>query len=108
MFVYSPLLLMLGEPFEIAVAGLTAILGTILLGSGVAGYLFRSLSWWQRILLIGGALLLMLPGLLTNGIGLGIGAAIALWQWSTVRQAGSKVVPRPGGEQANGDDRAPL
>jgi len=70
MFVYGPELLLVGSVPEIAVATLTAILGVIALAAGAIGYARRLLPAWQRVLMLGAALALVYPGLLTDGAGL--------------------------------------
>jgi TRAP-type uncharacterized transport system fused permease subunit len=81
MFVYGPGLLLIGNAADIALAIPTAITGSILLAAGLMGYLFRPATWWERVLLVGAALLLIDPGLDTDLIGLGLAAATAVSQW---------------------------
>jgi len=50
LFVYSPSLLMIGEPWRIAVAALTAVLGVALISSGLVGYATRRLLGWERVI----------------------------------------------------------
>ena len=71
MFVFGPSLLLIGEPGTIAVTAFTGILGVICLSAGFFGYLAAPASWWQRIVLVGSAIFLIKPGLLTDAIGIG-------------------------------------
>lgn len=75
MFVYGPPLLLEGSVLEILVALCTAVAGVIGLGAASIGYARGPLRWWERMLLTGGALALVFPGLLTDGAGL---AALAI------------------------------
>ena len=75
LFVYHPALLFRGPWQEIALAAISGTIGTFALAAAIVGYLFADARWWERILLGGGALLLMTPGWETDLIGL---AMIAL------------------------------
>jgi TRAP transporter 4TM/12TM fusion protein len=48
LFVYSPTLLMIGNPFDVTLAVITAILGVWLVAIGVVGYFVRPLGFLQR------------------------------------------------------------
>lgn len=81
MWVYSPALLMVGSPGEVALAAVTAIIGCVALGGGLGGYLISKVNWVQRGLLLAAALLLLVPGWKTDLAGIGILAPTALWLW---------------------------
>ncbi|MFH1652140.1 MAG: TRAP transporter permease [Chloroflexota bacterium] len=75
MFIFNPVLVMVGAPVAIVLATITSIVGVLLLSIGVAGRMYidvGTLSPWERLLFFGSALLLMLPGGTTDIIGLGI------------------------------------
>ena len=76
-FVYEPALLMMGEPLQIFWSVVTAALGAVLLGAGVAGYLTDKLRLLVRLLFIPAGVLLLVPGWETNWIGFAV-AAVAL------------------------------
>lgn len=71
MFVFGPALLLIGEPGEIAIAAFTSIVGVVCLSAGFFGYFFGMASIWQRCVLIGSAVCLIKPGLITDAVGLG-------------------------------------
>jgi TRAP transporter 4TM/12TM fusion protein len=75
MFVYNPALIMQGTAGEIALVVVTAVLGVVALAGALEGYLLRGAQWWERILLGGGGLALIFPGLMTDLMG---AAAIGL------------------------------
>ena len=75
MFVYSPALIMQGTIPQIALAAATALVGVTFLAAGLHGYLTRPLGMPSRGLLVVGALVLIDQGLLTDVLGLGLGAA---------------------------------
>ncbi len=81
MFVYGPGLLLIGKPMDIAVAIPTAIAGAIFLAAGLMGYLFKPVTWWERLLLLAAALLLIDPGLDTDAIGIAAFAVAAVSQY---------------------------
>ena len=51
-FVFHPALLFKGTFFDIVSAIVSAIIGVVFLGVGVAGFLFRPLGWTKRIIMI--------------------------------------------------------
>jgi TRAP transporter 4TM/12TM fusion protein len=69
MFIYGPSLLMIGDWAEIVYSLITACIGTICLAGGLQGWMFKSIKWPQRILLIIAALGLIKPGVVTDIIG---------------------------------------
>lgn len=74
MMFYSPELLLLSDyTMVIVLAVVTAILGVYLLAAGVQGWFFRKrASWYVRIVLLATALLLMLSGITTDLIAVGL------------------------------------
>jgi TRAP-type uncharacterized transport system fused permease subunit len=70
MFVYNPVMLMEGAPLEVLFAFGTGLLGAWSLAAGLQGYVFGRLNILQRLVFIAGALLLIQPGLATDGGGL--------------------------------------
>lgn len=70
-FAFSPALLMIdASPLTIVIAAATAIIGVISLGASVEGYMLERLSILYRLGLFASAILLMIPGLATDIIGL--------------------------------------
>ncbi|MEO3388650.1 TRAP transporter fused permease subunit [Mesorhizobium sp. CAU 1741] len=61
LFVYSPTLIMVGEPVDIAVAIVTATLGVWLVSAGLASYFMSKLSLAYRALFIFFGLLALVP-----------------------------------------------
>lgn len=76
-FAFSPQLLMIDStPFTTILAVITAIVGVIALGSSVEGYMIEKLNFVFRIGMGASAILLMIPGLSTDIIGLIIFAGV--------------------------------
>ena len=65
-FVYQPSLLLIGSPGVVTLAVLTAALGVISLAAGLEGWLLAGLLHWQRLLLLGGGLMMIIPGIYTD------------------------------------------
>jgi TRAP-type uncharacterized transport system fused permease subunit len=80
-FAYDPALLLIGAgPLHIAHRTLATTAGIIMLGAGLIGYFRAPTRWWERALLLGGALLLIFPGVGSDLLGLACLAAVALSQ----------------------------
>jgi len=77
---YNPALVLQGSWTEIVPAVLTAVVGIVALAGAVQGYLFKQgATGLQRLLLAAGAILVILPDLATDAIGITlIGLAILL------------------------------
>lgn len=81
MFVFSPALLLTGDFVTVSMAAVTATIGVTCLAGGLHAYFFFGLArWWERLMLITAALVLIKPGLTTDLIGLGLVALIVASQ----------------------------
>ncbi len=74
-FCYNPALLLSGEPVEIVVAVVTAILGVVLVDICTVGYLRGRVGLPLRLVMLAGGLLLLIPSYLVSLAGLVIGGA---------------------------------
>ncbi len=95
-FAFHPALILVGTPWEIISAVITASFGVFLLGAGCAGYLFRPLTWWKRGALWLAALLLLIPkwsgsSLIVDAAGLAFGIALLLWEWNKSAIGGAPI-----------------
>lgn len=80
-FVVSPVLLMIqATPVEMVMATVTAVLGMIGLSSSMIGYLADHCNVPVRVLLFVAGLLMIVPGSITDGIGIVIFGSILFWQ----------------------------
>ncbi|MFH0913975.1 MAG: TRAP transporter fused permease subunit, partial [Chloroflexota bacterium] len=87
-WVYDPALLWIGSPGHIAFAMTTAIAGVYFTSCGVSGLMLKLLRWWERLLLLIGGILLLIPGGLTDL------TALAVVAVPVVRQlGGTRLVP---------------
>lgn len=78
-FAMGPALLLIGSFGSVVLATVIAIIGCIALGIGLQGYCLSRINWWQRVLLIGGTIILAAPGVLTYSIGLAAIAVAIIW-----------------------------
>ena len=83
MFFYSPALLMQAEWPVILRVTLTGTVGVYLLAAAVQGWFFGRAGLVARGLLLVAALSMISGGLLTDAIGIGLAALLALWQSRT-------------------------
>jgi TRAP transporter 4TM/12TM fusion protein len=84
-FVYSPQLLLIDTTWAGALLiTATALIGMIGISVGLIGYWLTRVLMIERILLVGAGLCLIIPGWVTDGIGLGVIAALLAVQWYRV------------------------
>lgn len=70
-FIYNPILVLVDvTPFKLLLAISTAIIGMVAVSSGVIGYFARNARIWERFVLFGAGLALIIPELLSSVIGL--------------------------------------
>lgn len=73
MFVFAPSLLLMGDPATVAWAVVTATIGVMCLAGGLHEYFFFGPArWWDRLMLLAAALVLIKPGLMSDLLGLGL------------------------------------
>jgi TRAP-type uncharacterized transport system fused permease subunit len=82
-FAYKPALLLVGSPLEVIEACGAAILGISFIAMGLEGYLFRPMHMWKRSIFILGGLILMVPGLIFDAIGLCMILPLFLTEWKS-------------------------
>jgi TRAP-type uncharacterized transport system fused permease subunit len=61
-FVWSPTLLLIGAPLDVAIAVASAAVGVWLGSAGIGGYFFRELGPLRRLAFLAAAAMLILPG----------------------------------------------
>ncbi len=81
-FAYSPSILFVGDVvwYNVILIALTATIGMIGVAAGLSGYLVRPMNLIERVLTIAGGLCLIIPGTLTDVIGLGLIALAVVLQ----------------------------
>lgn len=87
-FAFSPDLLLVGaEPLQAAQNALTAFIGMVGIAAGMEGYMRIKINVVERILLLAGGLLMIIPGLLTDLIGVALILGIFLLQTLQIKKA---------------------
>ena len=82
-FAYSPSILFIGEGlvwYDIVLIIITSVIGMYAVAAGLSGYFFKNMNIIERVLIIGGGLCMIIPGSLTDIIGLAIVAVVVLFQ----------------------------
>ncbi len=97
MFVFSPSLLLMGDPLWVTMSVVTATIGVTCLAAGLhEHFFFGPARLWERLMLLVAALVLIKPGLITDLIGLALIAATVASQLlirPAQRAAGSGASP---------------
>jgi TRAP transporter 4TM/12TM fusion protein len=73
MFIFNPAMLLIGNPVDVVLVIATSLFGTFALACGMQGWLLgKPVSFLYRVPLIGGALLMIKPGVVTDLVGLAL------------------------------------
>jgi len=92
LFVFSPTLLMIGDPGPVALAMVTAIAGVWLASIALVGFLYRPLPFAVRLLFAISGLMLLVPAstfegaVYTDIAGAVLGAVACAWEWRLGRR----------------------
>jgi TRAP transporter 4TM/12TM fusion protein len=87
MFVYNPELLLQGSGFNLVLAIISALAGTIAISMAAQGYIFRPLQIWKRILLFATGILLVDSNVLTDIVSYVIFAAVLVFEYINTRKS---------------------
>lgn len=93
MFVYGESLLLIGDTPTIILSVITACIGIWGIACAVEGWLLRHAYWYERLILFVGALLMIIPGLWSDVIGISILASIVVLQKFTLKQTEKESKP---------------
>lgn len=80
LFITDPVILGQGGGGEIALALATGFVGTLVLASGAMGYLLKPAKIWERVVLMGGSILMLIPGWETDLVGVALALLVLLTQ----------------------------
>ena len=81
LFVFNPQMILIGATaINIPIIICTSVIGMIGIGAGLTGYLIDTAKGVERLVLLAGGLLMLVPGTLTDVIGLAILVAIFMMQ----------------------------
>ena len=80
-FALSPNMLFIDAVwYDVILIIITSLIGIALVAVGLEGWLLKKVPWWQRIIAIAGGLLLIIPGWVTDVIGVLVASVIVLLQ----------------------------
>lgn len=82
-FAFSPEMLIIGSDkpwYEIVLLVITAVTGIFIISAGMEGYFLREMPWWQRIIALAGGLCMVIPGIVTDAIGVAVIVVLLLIQ----------------------------
>lgn len=97
-FAFDPALILMGDdPFQSARSITTTFIGVVGLAIALQGYLYAPTPWWERLISLAGALLLVHAGLETDVAG-GVLLALVFFRQRSVASRHAR-------SQAHGDDR---
>ena len=74
-FAFSPEMLIIGSDkpwYEIVLLCVTALCGIYIISAGMEGYMYKKMSWFERILALVGGLCMVIPGIVTDAVGLAL------------------------------------
>ena len=93
-FAYNPGMLFVGDAtvFDVVIIGITALLGLFGVATALNGYFYCKVPAVLRIVLLGAGLCMMIPGLLTDVIGLVVMAAVAVYQYTHAKKINAAAV----------------
>ena len=80
-FAYNPQMLFINAAwYDVVQIVITALIGIFAVSGGMEGYMITKAPWWQRLLLIGGGLMSIIPGVATDAIGIIAIAVVLIFQ----------------------------
>ena len=81
-FAYSPSLLLIDTVwYEVILLSITAAIGIFGVAAGLSGYFYTNMNLFERLITMAGGLMLIIPGVLTDVIGIGLVGLAFLWQY---------------------------
>ncbi len=83
-FAFSPEMLIVGSDkpwYEIVLLVITALVGIFIISAGMEGYMMKKMSIVERLIALAGGLCMIIPGIVTDAIGLGLILVVILIQF---------------------------
>ena len=92
-FVYNPSLLLIGNPhwYEVILMFITSIIGMFGISSALEGHIFSKLQLPLRLVCAVAGLLLIIPGILTDVIGLTLIVGITIFNYLTTKKLNTTI-----------------
>jgi len=87
-FAYNPAMLFENVDgwWHVAQISVTAVMGLFGIAAALNGYLYRHIHWTLRLVLVAGGLCMMVPGTLTDVVGLALVLAVVFYQRVSARK----------------------
>ena len=87
-FAYNPVMLFENVDgwWHVAQISVTAVMGLFGIAAALNGYLYRHIHWTLRLVLVAGGLCMMVPGTLTDAVGLALVLAVIFYQRVSARK----------------------
>ena len=87
-FIYNPVMLFENVDgwWHVAQISVTAVMGLFGIAAALNGYLYRHIHWTLRLVLVAGGLCMMVPGTLTDVVGLALVLAVVFYQRVSARK----------------------
>ena len=82
-FAFSPEMLIVGSDkpwYEIVLLVVTALCGIFIISAGMEGYMMKKMPAWERIIALAGGLCMIIPGIVTDAVGLVLIALVIFLQ----------------------------
>lgn len=94
MFTYNPKMLFIDAGlFDIISIIITSFIGIYAVAAGMEGHMFIKLPWWQLILTLAGGLMLIVPEMITDIVGIALVVLVIVIQKLTEAKEKQKPVP---------------
>ena len=86
-FALNPKMLFIdAQWYEVVMITITALIGMFGMAAGLGGYIFRNMKVIERIMCIAGGLTLLIPGSITDIIGLVLVGAVCVIQYGDAKK----------------------
>ena len=76
--------------YEIVLLVITALCGIYIISAGMEGYMYKKMPWWERILALVGGLCMVIPGVVTDAVGLALIILVFILQKVGVKKLQAK------------------
>lgn len=93
-FAFSPEMLIIGSDkpwYEIILLVITALCGIYIISAGMEGYMYKKMSWLERILALAGGLCMVIPGIVTDAIGVALIILVVIIQKIGAKKEQAKI-----------------
>jgi len=76
--------------FDVVLIIITSVVGIFAVSAALEGWLLRGMTWYERAVCLIGGLMLIIPGIATDVIGLALVAAVVVYQYFLRKRAPAK------------------